>query len=168
MKNRRPPSTLTPLLVPIIALLSIAAGCSARVEIETTATDTDPRGTVEKTAIGIDLFTDRESDPKAEPVTSEKSNVAQESRPAPEPASRKAEGVSAEKSVKVVRNVVNVYEGDLHLHEHLHVHEAPRKSRGKAVEVRIEVGQKPQRDERCSRLLREHLETVRKWEAMLR
>jgi hypothetical protein len=96
--------------------------------------------------------------------------------------------VSVEKSVNVVRNVVNVYEGDLHLHNDTHNHlygsprkprhkavevrvevvQEPQRSREKAVKVRIEVSEKPARDERCERLMREHLERVKGWEAMFR
>ena len=163
MTKRRPPSPFTPLLVPIIALLAATAGCSARVEVSGESTTEKSRVAVE-----VGVLADRESKPipAAPAITPEKGKVAQESRPAPEPAPREAGGMSAEKSMKVVRNVVNVYEGDLHLHEHLHVHGAPRKSRKKAVNVRIEVGQKPQRDEKCEKLLKEHLSRLSKWEAM--
>ena len=170
MQNyHRPPPALALLLAPTIALLAVAAGCSARVEVETTAADIDPPVVVEKTAVELDLFTDRESEPAPEPpaATPEKCNVIQESRPAPEPVSRETESVSAEKSVKVVRNVVNIYEGDLHLHNdtHNHFHGPPRRHR-ESVKVLVEIVQHSQRDARCERLRREHEERVAEWGAM--
>ena len=163
--HRRPQSTLILLLAPIIALAAAGGGCSARVEVSDESTTEESRVAVE-----VGVLADRQSEPETEPpaATSEKGKVAQESRPAPEPAPREAGGVSAKKSVKVVRNVMNIYEGDLHLHEHLHVYGSPRKSRKKAVEVRVEVARKPQRDERCSKLLREHLARTARWEARFR
>ena len=146
-------------------LLAVAVGCSARVEVS-------DESTTEKSIVAVEVgvLVDRKSEPApvTPAATPEKCKVAQESRQAPEPASRETGNVSAEKSVKLVRNVVNVYEGDLHLHNDTHNHfYEPRKSR-ESVKVRVEVGLEPERDERCSRLLREHLEMVKEWEAMFR
>ncbi len=146
------------ILLPALALLAVSAGCSARVEAFDENTTEKSRVVME-----VGVLADRQPEPITAPATTpEKRPVAQESRPAPEPVSREEESVSAEKSVKLVRNVVNVYEGDLHLHEHLHVHGSPRKPREKA-KVRVEVVQKPQRSER---LMKAHLSRLSKWEAI--
>lgn len=76
--------------------------------------------------------------------------------------------VERSKLVKMVKNVVNIHEGDLHLHEHAYDHGAPRRRRTKAGEVRIEPFQKPQRDARYEKLLKERLERVKAWEVMFR
>ena len=65
----------------------------------------------------------------------------------------------------MVKNVVNVVEKDVHRHTHYHI-ESPRKPRKKTTKVRVEIAEKPERDERCERLLREHLKRVAEWEAV--
>ena len=152
------------LLAPILALLAATGGCSARVEVSDESTAEKSRVAVE---VGVLADRQSESIPDQPTATSEKGAVAQESRPAPEPVPRETGDVSAEKSLKVVRNVVTIHEGDLHLHEHLHVHESPRKHR-ESVKIRVGGGQKPKRGERCERLLREHLERAAEWETRFR
>jgi hypothetical protein len=163
MNNHHLPSALTLLSALVLLAVAPGGGCSAKVEVSDENTTEKSRVAV---AVGILAGHESEPIPPAPATTSEKGKVAQESRPTPEPAPREVGGVSAEKSVKVIRNVVNVYEGDLHLHEHVHVHGSPRKPRKKAVEVWVEVIQKPKRDERCEKLMREHLERVAEWEAL--
>ena len=153
MKNQ--PLTLFPAL-----LLAATGGCSARVEVSDVSTTEKSRVAVE-----VGVLADRESEPAPAAPTAipEKGKVAQESRLAPEPMSRKEE---QSKPVKVVRNVVTIHEGDLHLHEHLHVHGSARRRRERAVKVRVEVVQQRQPNERCERLIKEHLSRLSKWEAM--
>ena len=117
---------------------------------------------------------DQKSEPAREPpAASEKSKTVErahepDSEPPPhESPSHGAEDLESSESdrvsVVVVENVVNVVEKDVHRHTHYHI-ESPRKPSRKTATVRIEVYQKPQRSERCERLMREHLERVRAWD----
>lgn len=91
--------------------------------------------------------------------------------PTPDPSSRGAEDLvpvePVRNSVVVVQNVINIYDFDIERPHDTHSHfYEPRKSR-ESVEVRVEVDQKPARDERCERLMREHLKRVERWRRCL-
>ena len=129
--------------------------------------------------VKLGLLVDQKSEPATAPptATSEESKTvepAQETaspRPTPEPQSHEAEDVesfeSDRTSVVVVQNVVS-YDIDIHRHHDIHYHSEPRKGRGTPAKIRIEVDQKPERDERCEGLMREHLKRVAGWETMFR
>ena len=78
------------------------------------------------------------------------SATGEEEAPPPSPATEPPS------PVRIVGDGNILVEGDVHFHhhEHLHLHESPRRAQAES-----------ERDERCDRLLREHLEMVRTWEA---
>jgi hypothetical protein len=167
----------------LLALTAAFTGCSVKVDLadENTTTAEAPPSTItekSRTAVSLGFLVDQKSEPTPAPsVASEESKTIEQARePAAQPAtteppSRGAEDLvpvkPVQNSIVVVTNVVN-YDIDIHRHHdtHYHLHEA--RLRKKPVKVRIEVDQKPARDERCARLLREHLERVAEWEAMFK
>ena len=156
------------------AALTAIVGCSVKVDVSDQNTDEKSR-----TAVEVGLFAGNQSElPPAPPATPEKSETFQPAHePAPppptfEPPSRGSEDSvpvkPARNSIVVVKNVVNVYDFDVQRHHETHYHyELPQRSR-ESVKVRIEVVRKSERDERCEKLLREHLERVAEWGAMFK
>ena len=152
------------LLLPLL----VAAGCSSQFELSTEARS--PSETTEhiekfETKVGVAVLTDEE-DPEPAPVPGAS---VPEQPPAPPEADNKQVEISG------VANIATVVHGDLHLHEHYHEHvhieEKPAKKKPDRIEekpqtVKVEI-QRPKRDPRCERLLREHQERVRQWKAEL-
>ena len=162
----------------LLALLALAAavggGCSVRVDVA-------DENTAEKSRVAVEVgfLVDQKSEPApAPPVALEKSETVEDdvlvdrgSEVEEKPASRESQDVLPARSAgkSVVRNVVNIYNLDMHRHNDVHYHyETPRKSREKSVKVRVEVVQKPARDERCEKLMLEHQRRIAKWEQMMR
>ena len=165
-------------LLPALILLTAAAGCSVKVDVadeNTTTAEAPPSITAEKsrTAVEVGFLVDREP----EATASERSKTVQpEPEPAPQPPtpdppSRETEDLKSEsdrRSVTVVQNVINIQHVDIERHHDTHYHfYEPRKSSRESAKVRVEVVQKPARDERCSRLLREYEEKAAEWKQMM-
>ena len=167
-------------LITFAALLAAAlTGCSLKVDIadeNTTTAEAPPSVTSEKsrTAVQVAFLVDQKSEPVAMPEKSKTVHPADEPAPplpTPEPQSRGAEDLESSESdrvsVVVVENVLN-YDIDIHRHHDIHYHSEPPKGRGKPAKIRVEIAQKPQGDERCERLMEEHIKRTAMWEARMR
>jgi len=147
-------------IVLLSVVLASATGCSTRVEV--TKEETGPKTTTAEaatpateqrtiTAVAVDMFGGGKPKP-AEEWPSVKEPAA--ATPPPEP----------KKAVEIVGdgNAVLVVEGDLHLHRHIHVYEAPQLEH---VEIEIRSND-VERSERCERLRREYEAKVRQLRRM--
>lgn len=144
----------------------LLSGCSAKVEVSTEKrTPSQTTGCVERThtKVGVAVLPKQE-DPGPAPVPEESDP---EQPPTPPEADKKAVEITGNANLTVL------FEGDLHLHqhyhEHLHVEEplpAAKGSEETPNPVKVEAP-RPERDPRCERLLREHIERVEVWKAMV-
>lgn len=133
------------------------AGCSAEVQVVTEKTapradaETAPPATEKRaqTAVAVDIFGGGR--PKA----------AEEQPPATEPAAVPA-SKAAEEGGRTANPTVVIVENRLHVHEHVHFHEAPRSER-----VEIEIRRyDAARDEECERRHRAYEAKVRELRRM--
>lgn len=141
---------------PILLMLLVGVGCSARVDVSTERSTGGESAAVERlnTNVAVDVLPDREEAPAPSPEAEEPPSTA----------------TTMEKGVEVagIANFAMIIEGDLHVHEHrhrhLHVEGRPKPKRRKPKPNRIEVEiHRPRIDAECERLQREHQERVREW-----
>lgn len=135
--------------------LACMTGCSAEVRVATEKTvpradaETAPPTTEErmKTDVAVHLLDQRKPSPVEEPSPAKPAAAA----PRPDP----------KQGVEIVGdgNTVVIVEGDIHLHRHIHIDEAPR-----SEHVQIEI--RRHEAERCERLRREYEAKVRQLRRM--
>jgi len=148
----------------VLLLMATVAGCSARVEMESssrgtplpasevTQAATDERA---RTVVEIGLLQERTPEPAAAFKPSEP--------PSPQPVASEAKPVTISGNTFIV----NYRAGDVtnHVETHIHVHEPPAPRVEERIVVQREVRVEPPRrvDERCERLAREHEQRVEMW-----
>ena len=156
----------------LLVALAAAVGCSVKVDVSDSSAAEKSR-----TAVALGFLVDQKSEPAPAPpvaTSSEKLETFQPmSNPTPPPPTpdpplwgRGVKSGPDQKSVTVVKNVINIKHLDIERHRHIHFYEPP-KSRKKPVKVRVEVVQKHERDERCERLRREYEEKTAEWKQMM-
>lgn len=138
--------------------LGSLAGCTTEVHVTTEKTapradaETAPPATEErvKTDVAVRLLDQGKPSPVEEPSSAEPAAAAP-------PADQK-------QRVEIVgdRNSVVIVEGDIHLHRHVHIHEAPWSERLEIDIPRYDV----ERNERCERLRRDYEAKVRQLQRM--
>ena len=145
---------LGPLL--LFSLIA-AAGCSSSVHVSS-STHPHATGSVDtvETEVALEMLTDQE-----EPLDSSPPEVL----PAPPLGTDKAVEVNGN------RNVVIAVDGDLHVHQHMHLAHRQHEERSELVRKKhepVEIGaQRPKTTQRCERLLMEHEEVVARWRARM-
>ena len=148
-------------VVVVACLAVVAAGCSARVEVERT-NDTDATATEATTADFHRTTVEVDFQPRSQQPVSQR----EPTQPPPVPVT-----VAPEPQPVTITNntvVLDYRGGDVTYHSdtHIHVHDAPKRHVEETVVIRREVQAEYRPiDARCEQLRREHDERVRRWKA---
>lgn len=141
------------LLLPFVLLVAVltAAGCGARVEVESAKWESSS-GERARIQAEVDVLRPQRPEQFAEPETQ------------PKPVAAEVKSMTASGNTSII---VNIREGDVihHNQTNIHIHEAAPQRTEERVTVQREVHVEPRRqvDERCQRMAREHEERVEKW-----
>ena len=138
-----------------VRLLATAAGCGARVDLES-ANWASSSGETARTAVEVDLLRTRVSEP-----------VAQATEPPPKPVASEEKLVIGSGNTFVFNYRAGdvTYHNETHIHIHIHVHEPllPKVEERIVVQREVQIERPRPVDERCRRLAREHEQRVETW-----